>query len=128
MTRLGIRATAISDNQMQRIRAASLGSKDVLFMVSFSGSTKEIIAAGEVAKKGGAQTICLTNFAESPVAELADVRLVTSVHIDPLAAEVVSRVAMDFVMDALFAEMSRLHRNAKRVLEKTFDSTSDRYL
>jgi len=128
LTRFGIRAIAVPDSQLQRIRVVCLSSRDVLFMVSFSGSTKDIIWAGKTARKAGVKTICLTNFAESPVSELADVRLVTAIRIDPLSAEVASRVPMAFVLDALFTEMVRLDRRVEKVLEETFNSTADTFL
>lgn len=128
LTRFGIRAISESDSQLQRTRAVSLAAGDVLFMVSFSGSTKDIILIGELASKAGAQTICLTNFAESPVAELSDLRLLTSVRIDPLKAEVASRVSASFVLDAVFDRMARLDSSVHKVLEETFNITADTYL
>lgn len=128
LTRFGIRAVSTADDQVQRMRAVSLTPDDVLFMVSFSGATKRIISAGEVAREAGAKTICLTNFAQSPVSELSDIRLVTAVHIDPLSAEIVSRVPMAFVLDALFDQMLRQDRMTREILEKTFNTTADTYL
>jgi len=128
LTRFGIRAISEPDSQLQRTRAVSLASNDLLFMVSFSGSTKDIILIGELASKVGATTLCLTNFAESPVAELSDIRLLTSVRIDPLRAEVASRVAASFVLDAVFDRMARLDTSVQKVLEETFNITADTYL
>ena len=128
LTRFGILAVAASDDQVQRMRAVSLTPEDVLFMVSFSGTTKRIISAGEVAREAGAKTMCLTNFAQSPVSELSDIRLVTAVHIDPLRAEIVSRVPMAFVLDILFDQMLRLDEKTRETLEKTYKATADTYL
>jgi DNA-binding MurR/RpiR family transcriptional regulator len=128
LTRFGIRAISEPDSQLQRTRAVSLASNDLLFMVSFSGSTKDIILIGELASKVGATTLCLTNFAESPVAELSDIRLLTSVRIDPLRAEVASRVAASFVLDAVFDRMARRDTSVQKVLEETFNITADTYL
>ncbi|MCA9434331.1 MAG: MurR/RpiR family transcriptional regulator [Candidatus Omnitrophica bacterium] len=128
LTRFGIQAVSVSDDQVQRMRAVSLAPEDVLFMVSFSGTTKRIISAGEVARQAGAKTMCLTNFAQSPVSELADIRLLTAVHIDPIRAEIVSRVPMAFVLDALFDQMLRQDEKTREILEKTFKTTADTYL
>jgi len=128
LTRFGINAVAVSDDQVQRMRAVSLTPEDVLFMVSFSGTTKRIISAGEVAREAGAKTMCLTNFAQSPVSELSDIRLVTAVHIDPLRAEIVSRVPMAFVLDVLFDQMLRQDEKTREILERTYKTTADTYL
>ena len=52
----------------------------------------------------------------------------TKYHIAPLSAEVASRVATAFVIDALFARMVQLDKKVEKVLEETFNSTADTYL
>ena len=128
LMRFGINAMAISDNHIQSIRSATLGPKDVALLISFTGSTQEILRVGKTAKKSGAKIGCLTNFAQSPVAEISDFRLVTGIHVDPLKAEVVSKVAIDFVIEVLFRRILKIRRKSKYILRKTFDAVSDRQL
>jgi DNA-binding MurR/RpiR family transcriptional regulator len=128
LTRFGIPAAAVCDNHMQRIRAAGLAKNDVAFLVSFSGSTKEIITVGEIARKKGATVIALTNFAQSPVASISDIKLLTAIRVDPLKAEVVSKVAIDFVIDALFGRIAGLAIKSANSLMKTYQAVSDRQL
>ncbi len=128
LARFGLSAAAICDNHMQRIRAAGLEKSDVAFLVSFSGSTKEIITVGEIARKKNATVIALTNFSQSPVASISDCKLLTAVRVDPLKAEVVSKVAIDFVIDVLFDRIAALAKKSSSSLMKTFQAVSDRQL
>jgi DNA-binding MurR/RpiR family transcriptional regulator len=128
LIRFGLPATAVCDTHMQRIRAAGLTKNDAAFLISFSGSTKEIITAGEIARQKGATVIALTNFAQSPVASMADIKLVTAVRVDPLRAEVGSKVAIDFVIDVVFGRLAGLMKKSTNSLMKTFQAVSDRQI
>lgn len=128
LVRFGLPASAVCDNHMQRILAAGLTKKDVAFLVSFSGSTREIITVGEIARKKGAAVIALTNFAQSPVASISDTKLLTAVRVDPLKAEVGSKVAIDFVIDVLFERIGGLLKRSAVSLMKTYQAVSDRQL
>lgn len=113
---------------MQAIQAALLKRGDVLFQVSFSGCTREILAAGQVARKVGAKLISLTNFSASPVADAADFKLVTALRVLPLQAEVVSNIATEFVLDALFLEMARRMSESSAQVIATYTAVRDRQL
>jgi len=126
--RFGIRSLAVIDNHMQRHRAATLTKNDVAFLISYSGSTKEIIATGEIAKKSGALVISLTNHLESPISELSDIKLNTGIESDPLGSEIASKVAVDFVVSVLFERIGQLLKKSRSILAKTFEATSDRQL
>jgi len=128
LTRYGIASACLIDNHMQRHRAATLTSRDAAFLLSYSGSTREILATAEIAASSGATVIGLTNYAESPLAEAADICLVTGIRTDPLTAEIASKVATEFVVTALFESVARLKRNAMDVLTTTFEATADRQL
>lgn len=128
LTRFGIKAAAVCDGHMQCIRATTLREGDVAFLVSFSGSTREILTTGQIAKDAGARVICLTNFAESPVAEIADHLLVTGIHVDPLSAEVVSKAGIHFVIEALFRRILALRKECRKFLLTTFETIADRQL
>ncbi|MBU4199168.1 MAG: MurR/RpiR family transcriptional regulator [Kiritimatiellae bacterium] len=126
LSRLGIPAAASADNHMQRIRAVLLSARDVLFIVSASGSTKEVLAAGTLARQAGATVLGLTNFSKSPLVGLADITLVTASHANPLEAEIASRITMEFALDALCCEISIIKKDAARCILKTFKSVADR--
>jgi DNA-binding MurR/RpiR family transcriptional regulator len=128
LSRLGLASQAECDGHMQAIRAASMGRQDAAFLVSFSGSTREIIHTAGILKQRGCRIICLTNFIESPVTELADVVLLTSVHKDPLKAETVSPIAMMYVLEVLLNELAGILPDGSQAVERTFQAVSDRQL
>jgi DNA-binding MurR/RpiR family transcriptional regulator len=128
LIRGGGEAMAVFDNHMQRIRAATLGTNDAAFIVSFSGSSKDGLAVAEIAKKCDAKIISLTNYAHSPLGKLSNFVLTTAIHKDPLSAEIASKVSAHFVVDALCTRVRELKGNAGRMMLKTFNAASERQL
>ncbi len=119
LARLGIPSAAVADTHMQSIRASSLGRGDALVAVSFSGATKEILGAVELASRRGATVIALTNAAGSPLASRCDIALLTGLRMDPRRAEVASKVAVSFCLDVLFARLAPLAPDARAFARTT---------
>ena len=126
LSRIGIHSQVICEGFTMGIRAASLASGDVLFAISFSGATKDILSAAHVAKKSGATVIALTNFIHSPLCDLADFNLFTVSDRDPISCEVFSNISTDFVLDTVFSALYRIKENASEIVQKTFNAVSDR--
>lgn len=126
LSRYGIPAEWVMDSHMQYIKAGNLSIKDAVFLVSFTGSTREIIKTARIAKQAGATIICLTNFDQSPLTELADIAIVTGVRTNPLQAETISKAPMMFALDAVMEQVRRLKPGVDGFVEKTFRSVADR--
>jgi DNA-binding MurR/RpiR family transcriptional regulator len=121
--RCGICSHAYSDNHFQIIVSCSLEPGDVVIGVSHSGNSKDVVEALVFAKKQGAVTICLTNYAKSPITKenASDIKLYTSsaetkYRVHGLA----SRIAQLAIADALFVYASMKKgdaaiRNIKKV-------------
>ncbi len=76
---LGILSTYISDRvELERV-VSRLDRDDLIFGISHSGETQEIVHAIKRGKENKVFTIGMTNFVSSPVAKLADLALLTSV-------------------------------------------------
>ena len=78
LMRLGLNATAYSDNHLQVICSSFLKKGDVLFAVSHSGSSRDVVHAAEIALEGGAAVISLTNVGRSPLADISTIALHTA--------------------------------------------------
>ncbi len=78
LMRLGLNATAYADNHLQVISSSFLTPGDVLFAVSHSGSSRDVVHAAEIALSNGAKVISLTNVGRSPLADISDVALHTA--------------------------------------------------
>lgn len=73
LVRTGLPVECIADPHMQTIIASNLSERDVMVLVSISGTTKDIINLAEIAKHNGTPLIVLTNYGKSPLAKYADI-------------------------------------------------------
>jgi RpiR family transcriptional regulator, carbohydrate utilization regulator len=76
---LGILSTYISDRVELERFVSRLAGDDMIFGISHSGETQEIVHAITRGKENGVFTVAMTNFSASPLGKLADLALVTSV-------------------------------------------------
>jgi DNA-binding MurR/RpiR family transcriptional regulator len=75
---LGLNARALSDPFSMLISAGHLGRNHLVFGLSHSGRTREVVEAVRVAQARGAHTVGITNYPRSALAELVDTVLLTS--------------------------------------------------
>ena len=104
---LGYRVHAYSDIVSMRLSTINLSKDDTVIAISHSGRTIAVVDAVRLAKARGAQTICLTSFPMSPIANMCD--SVLSVVCDetnyPIEASA-ARIAQTAVVDSLIAALS----------------------
>lgn len=72
MLRIGISVTATPDSHLQAMIASNMTERDVVILISVSGSTKDIIDVAEIAKKNGVKIVVITCYDHSPLAKYAD--------------------------------------------------------
>jgi DNA-binding MurR/RpiR family transcriptional regulator len=102
--RLQIPSSACADPHILASIAANLSPRDLLFCVTYSGETRDIIEALETARQCQAATITLTSVPRSSAARLSDVVLLSAVSRKVRAGETVaSRVAQLAVVDVITA-------------------------
>ncbi len=126
LSRVGVYSAAYCEGYPMAIRAATLRKGDVFFGMSFSGATKDLVKAADIAKSQNATVVALTGFIRSPLGEVAADTLVGVSDRDPFSCEVFSNVPRDFVLDLLFAELCRIRPNAGELIQKTFEAIADR--
>ena len=119
--RIGIRTSVFDDAHMMMMSAALLTPDDVAVAYSHSGNTSAVIEALELARRNGARTIAVTNYADSPLARLADVVLCSTAQNSPLLGEnATARIAQLNLLDALFvATAQRDRKTADANLSRT---------
>ena len=101
--RLGLNALACCDNHIQAIIASHLDRQSVCIGVSHSGSSKDIIDALQLSKIGGATTIGITNFGNSPIIKHCDYTLFTrSEETQHSILAMNSRIAQLAIFDAIY--------------------------
>lgn len=119
--RIGVLCDALTDPHLQAMSASTLTPKDVAVGISHSGATKDTIESIKVAKEAGAITICITNFARSPITKFTDIVLLTASPEAPLTSGAIrSIVAQLHVLDLLFTGVAmRLRGQAIKYTERT---------
>jgi RpiR family transcriptional regulator, repressor of rpiB and als operon len=111
--RIGVRSSVFDDAHMMVMSAALLGPDDVAVAFSHSGSTTAVIEAVELARRNGARTIAVTNYADSPLARIVDVVLCSTAQNNPLLGEnATARIAQLNLLDALFVAVAQRDRAA----------------
>jgi DNA-binding MurR/RpiR family transcriptional regulator len=101
--------------------AALLGPEDVVIGISHTGTTTDTIDAVRLARRNGATSIVVTNFARSPLGQEADAILETAARETTFRSGAMSsRIAQLAVIDFLFvAVASRAFGETVDALERT---------
>jgi RpiR family transcriptional regulator, repressor of rpiB and als operon len=111
--RIGVRSSVFDDAHMMVMSASLLGPDDAAVAFSHSGSTTAVIEAVELARRNGARTIAVTNYADSPLARIVDVVLCSTAQNNPLLGEnATARIAQLNLLDALFVAVAQRDRAA----------------
>ncbi len=76
--RIGLRAIHESDATLYRMHASLLGKGDVLFAISSSGRTEEIVECARLAASQGATVISLSDYVLSPLSQSSQYSLFTT--------------------------------------------------
>jgi DNA-binding MurR/RpiR family transcriptional regulator len=102
--RLQVPSSTCSDAHVLVSIVETMGSDDLLFCISYSGASRDIIEALEAAKQRKISTITLTSSPRSAAAELSDTVLISAVRRTPRTAEsVAARIAQLVVIDIICA-------------------------
>ena len=126
MHRIGISTWAWSDVHNGLTSAALLGPEDVAIGLSHSGRSKETVEMLAQARASGAVTVAITNFSTSPIAEVADHLLCTSVRETSYrSGEMSARHSQFLVLDLLYlAVAQRTHERATETFARTAEAVA----
>jgi DNA-binding MurR/RpiR family transcriptional regulator len=119
--RIGVAAWAWSDVHNGLASASQLRTGDVALGISHSGQTRETIEMIAEAGSHGAITVALTKFPRSPLAEVADVVLLTAAQDTTFRPDALSaRHPQLVVLDLLYiAVAQRTHERAHAAFQRT---------
>lgn len=76
--KIGVRAVAVTDALICPVSAAMLDEESLAVAISYTGRTQDIVKAMRIAKRQKAKTLCITSFANSPLASLCDLSLIVA--------------------------------------------------
>ena len=119
--RIGVAAWAWTDIHNGLASAALLRTGDVALGISHSGQTRETIEMLAEAGSHGATTVALTSFPRSPLAEVADIVLLTASQATTFRPDALSaRHPQLVVLDLLYiAVAQRTHDRAHAAFQRT---------
>ncbi len=105
--RIGYHAFFSADSELNKMHCGLLRKDDVMIAISFSGENENICSCARIAKKHGAKVVAITNFPESPLAQTADIALLTASDEQQFRLGAMgSRLAQLLVVDFLSLELA----------------------
>lgn len=108
LRRIGLPAAAAVDGHLALTSAAVVSAQDVVFGISHSGETLDVIDPVSEARSRGATTIAITNYARSSLASKADLVLTTAARESLFrAGAMASRAAQLTVVDCIYLAVAQ---------------------
>ena len=102
LVRMGYPAFYHSKPTMNKMMCSLLGKNDLLILVSFRGENSDIRNYAEVARQNGCPVAAICNYSQSPIAQTADIVLLTSSNEDDFRiGAMTSRLSQLMVVDIL---------------------------
>lgn len=110
--------------------AALLDSSCVVLAISHSGTTSDTVEFAKIAREAGATTIAITNHANSPLGQVADIVLSTAARETPFRPGALgSRIAQMILIDCLFVGVAQnSYEESITALRKTHAAIQPRRL
>jgi len=126
LRKLGMSAIAESDNHIQLADLAHYGAKDMLFVISESGETPEMVAIAQFAKQQKLKVISLTGFAPNTIAKLSELNLKTMANESAARlSSILSRNAQELVIDLLFILLTQSSVKGRKMLAASNQAVAD---
>ncbi|PTS79548.1 XRE family transcriptional regulator, partial [Aeromonas sp. HMWF036] len=72
LLKIGVTTLFAQDSHVQISIAQTLGPGDVQLVISYSGASRDVLAAAELAKRNGATLIAVTSFRQTQLRQMAD--------------------------------------------------------
>ncbi|MGX4686937.1 MurR/RpiR family transcriptional regulator [Vagococcus sp. JNUCC 83] len=127
--RVGIQSNASIDPHLQAQIASLLTSDDLVIGLSLSGKTKDTYDSLNIAKQNHAKIIAITNYLFSPIAQLADAVLQTTVDEFLDGGSIAGKMSQLYICDLLIKGYEIKHNVSSLDLrEKVLRSIIDKRL
>ncbi|MCH8537403.1 MAG: MurR/RpiR family transcriptional regulator [Alkalimonas sp.] len=118
LQKLGMAAITESDTHVQLANVANYSQHDLLFVISESGETPEIVSTAKHARANQVQIISLTGYGSNSISRLADVCLHTVAdETSARISSILARTAQELVIDTLFILLTQSSDKGRKMLE-----------
>jgi len=120
LMKLGKFVLVEGDTHVQVANAATLGPGDLVFAISESGLTQEVIRVAEAGAARGADVLSLTRFTRNPLTELASHSLYCVANeSEARSSSILARTAQFMITDLLFILISQRDSKANELFERS---------
>lgn len=117
LIQIGRSVVAEVDTYIQLSSVATLGRKDAVFVISFSGQSPRMLQILKQARKAGVTIMTLTNLTANPMRSLADVQLYSVSRVgDYEVPQIVSTTSQQYIVDYLFSQLVKRDRSTQELL------------
>ena len=122
--------SAVWDSHIQMSTTATMNTRDVIVLFSYSGATDNAMEVLGLAKQRGIRTVLITRYPKSPAATLADVVLCCGSSESPFQfGSVPAKVAQLVLLDVLFQEyFHRNRKNSEESLQRIAAALSEKHI
>jgi len=104
--KLGLSAHVSTDPPIMNILAAHATGEDLMFAVSHSGRTREILNCVRLARENGVKVVAITSYGDSPLTEMADFVLLSSTNDTEYRSDaMLSRIVQMVIIDILYVSV-----------------------
>lgn len=119
--RITKKVSCIDDPHMQAMAVSLADEKDLIFFISYSGSTKDNVYVAKIAREVGARVVAITRFVKSPLTNYTDMALLCGSNEGPLdGGSMGTKLSQLYIIDVLFQEYYRRNKAlSKENNEKT---------
>lgn len=127
LMRISKSVSMYTDSHTQLTSSIHMKKGDVAIGISHSGRTLEVYKALEKSRQRGAKTISITKYGNSPISEVADIKLYTaSVEKHLRTGAIASRIAQLTVVDIIFIGVARNnYSEIAKFIQDTRDMVED---
>jgi DNA-binding MurR/RpiR family transcriptional regulator len=118
--KLGLDVHVSTDPPIMNILTVHATSEDLMFAVSHSGRTPEILDCVKLARENGVKVVAITSYEDSPLTEMADFVLLSSTNeteyrSDAMLSRIVQMVIIDILYVSVILKLSpKSIKNLKR--------------
>lgn len=128
LMRLGMNAEVHRDSHIIAMSAALVKKGDVVFGISTSGSTKDLVDPIKEARENGADVICLTSHVRSPITAYANTVLLVPAREMPTEGGALStKIGQIQLIDIVCTLLQMNNAKTSQALEKTAHSVVDKF-
>lgn len=126
----GIPCVSLSDGDLMAMSSSLLQPGDAALGISHTGTSKDVCDALATAQENGAETICITHRATSPITKFSSIKLFTAAKATAFGSESMSsRIAQLSIIDTLYAglALANYDRSLQRIQRAREAAATKRY-